>query len=171
MAEQELLYNPGRRHAASSLGLDQRRKPSGAQMLLLCAGGRLLCLPMVWVQGLLDVWTMCREERWSHLVVAVIPWEIPCELLGPGRCAGGGPRVSRILSSCPFQSVVTVWGRGKGAQCPAVNRKGLPWLVSLTVGWLQDMVAPPELPKVFQGLFNGFIYGSATLLPGQLRVL
>lgn len=33
-------------------------------------------------------------------------------LLGPGRCAGVGPCVSRILPSCPFQNVVTVWGKG-----------------------------------------------------------
>lgn len=100
---------------------------------------------MAWVQGLMD-------NVQGRKVVTVVPCEIPSELLSPGAwqmcwswalCQQNPPLV-------PFPKCGHSLGQGElRAQCPVVNWKGLPWLVSLAVGWLQDVVAPPELPKVF----------------------
>lgn len=88
--------------------LGQRRRLPGTQILLLCACGRLLFLPMACVQGLMDVWALYREKGGHPFESLGDPLWAP----GAWQMLGCGPCASRILPSCHFQSVVRVWGRG-----------------------------------------------------------
>lgn len=85
---------------------------------------------MACVQGLMDVWH-CTGRKVVTLVVPLSPWEIPCELLPPGSLAdvGSWALCQQNPPLVPLPKCGQSLGQGElRAQCPAVNRKGLPWL-------------------------------------------
>lgn len=87
-------------------------------------------------------------EGWSHLVVPLSPWEIPCELLSPGawQMCWSWALCQQNPPSCPFQSVGRVWAGRARSLVPSSEQEG-PALAGCGMCWHHQSC--PKCLKVY----------------------